>query len=242
MKILTKKWAEKHEQVRVAYWLNEYDAQKTSYKDIKNMSRKNFYDVITKDVELARICQNTDIFDKLYKAKIDRDKKALLFLPKDVYNKIKDIKSVILGYANKEDKELLTSYASKILKVIEKEAEEANRLTKIAEDYLPEEFLLDKVIGELVFEEYSNGKDFFINIGGWTICIKDYQIIERENFKINKWVDSDPLTLWTSLEAAELHYISDNCYELHFLLIDGDKHANEKYWYFTLKGTNVKFV
>ena len=240
MKILTKKWAEKHEQVRVAHWLKEFDAQKITYEDIKLKSREGFLDDIAKDIELAKVCLKTNIADKLYEAKVNRDRMALLSLPKEIYSKIKDIKTVILGYACKEDKELLMSYANEILNYVEKEANEANRLTEIAEDYLSEEFFLDDVVGELVYEEYSNGKDYFINIGGLDICVEDYEIIEREDFKINEWQEDNPLTLWTALHAAELHYVSDNCFELHLLLVDGDKYANEKYWYFTLKGTNVK--
>ena len=242
MKILTKKWAERHEQVRLAHRLKEFNSNKTTYYDIKVKSKNDFYDEIAKDVELAKVCRKTNIADKLYQARIERDRKTILSLPKEVYNKIKDFKSVVLGYANKEDKELLTSYAKKILKVVEKEAEEANRLTEIAQDCLPEEFILDEVVGELVYEEYSNGKHYFIRIGGFEVCVEDYQIIEREDFKINEWEENNPLSLWTTLVAGELHYISNKCYELRLLLIDGDEYANETYWYFSLRGTNVKFV
>ena len=242
MKILTKKWAERHEQVRLSHRLKEFDANEITYEDIKGKSRKDFYDEIAKDVELAKLCRKTNIADKLYQAKIERDRKVLLSLPKDVYEKIKDVKSVVLGYANKEDKELLTTFTKKILKVVEEEAKEANSLTEIAEDCLPEEFILDEVVGELVYEEYSSGKDYFIKIGGFEVCVEDYQIIEREDFKINEWEENNPLSLWTTLVAGELHYISNECYELHLLLIDGEEYANETYWYFTLRGTNVKFV
>ena len=107
---------------------------------------------------------------------------------------------------------------------------------------MPEEFILDNVIGELVYKEYSNESDYFINVGDFIICIENYEIIGREDFKINKWEEDNPLTLWTALDSAELHYVSNNCYELHLLLIDGDKYASQKYWYFMLRGTNVKFV
>lgn len=242
MKILTKKWAKKHEQLRVAHWLKEYDAQKETYEDIKNKSREDFYDDVAKDKELAKACLKTNIAEKLYEAKIEKDRKALLSLPKEVYGKIKDIKTVVLGYACKEDKELLMSYADKMLVEVEKEAEKANKLTEIAEDYLPEEVVLDDFVGELVYEEYSNGKDYFINIGGYEICVEDFEIIEREDFKINEWEEDNPLTLWTASHAAELHYISDKCFELHLLLVDGDKYGNETFWNFTLRGTNIKVV
>ncbi|MBO5927197.1 MAG: hypothetical protein J6Q38_06580 [Clostridia bacterium] len=46
MKILTKEWVEKREQVRVAHCLKEYDAQKMTYEDIKSDSENNFYNDI----------------------------------------------------------------------------------------------------------------------------------------------------------------------------------------------------
>ena len=242
MKILTKKWAQMHEVVRVVHFLKEFDEQKITYKEVNSMSKSDFCDDIAKNIELAKVCLKTNIVKKLYKAKIERDRKILLSLPKEVYNKIKDIKSVVLGYANSADKKLLTSFANQILNVIEKKADEANILTKKAEDYLLEEFILDEVVGELVYEEYTNGKNYYISIGSRDICIKDFKIIERENFKINKWDTNNPLTLCTALDAAELHYISDKCFELHLLLVNGDKYKNEKYWYFTIQGTDIAFV
>ena len=52
----------------------------------------------------------------------------------------------------------------------------------------------------------------------------------------------DPLTCWTANHAVELYYISEKCFELHLLLVDGDEYENETYWYFTLRGTNIKFT
>ena len=242
MKILTKEWVQRHKQLRLTHALKEFNAKKMTYEEVKSKSKKEFYDSIAKDVELAKLCYKTDLAEKLYQAKVERDNKTLLSMPKEIYNNIKDKKSVVLGYASKEDKLLLTSYAEKVLKIVEKEAEEARKLTEVAEECLPHEFIVDEIVGELVFEEYFKGKDYFLNIGGLLICIEDYQVIEREDYNINEWEESNPLSLWTAIYSAELHYISDKCYELHLLLVDGDKYANEKYWYFTLRGSNVKHI
>ena len=42
MKILTKKWREQYEQVRVIHWLKEVDEQKISYDEIQKKSRDLF--------------------------------------------------------------------------------------------------------------------------------------------------------------------------------------------------------
>ena len=177
MKLLTKEWVKKHKQLRLTHALKGFDAKKIKYEEVKIKSKKKFYDSITKDVELAKLCCKTDLAEKLYQAKIEGDNKTLLSMPKEIYNNIKDKKSVVLGYASKEDKELLISYAKKILKEVEEQAEKARRLAENAEDNLPQEFSVDEIVGELVYEEYSKGKDYFLNIGGKLICIENYEVI-----------------------------------------------------------------
>ncbi len=241
MKYLTKKWASQYEQVRFIHCLKEFDGQNEAYLDIEKRSKDEFFEKMAEDRELIAAVKKANLEDYFYQAQIERNEKVLSNLPKEIYDKIKDIQTIALGYACKQDIEFLTAYANNLLKKLEKLSNKANEITEIAEDYLPERFILDDVVGELVYEEYSNGKDYFLNIGGYEVCIENYEIIEREDFKINKWEEDNPLTLWTSLYAAELHFI-DNSYQLHLLLIDGDIYENKRFWYFTLKGTNVKYV
>ena len=142
--------------------------------------------------------------------------------------------------SDEEDKAVLAHYAKKLLVDVERIVKISNNNTEIAQYYLNNNFMLDDLVGELVFKEYFIDKDYFFDIGENKICIENYEIIEREDFKINKWDKDNPLTLWTAVYSAEIHYISTQHYELHLLLVDGDKYANEKFWYFTIKGTNVK--
>lgn len=122
--------------------------------------------------------------------------------------------------------------ANKLLKEVECKAQKAKQLTETAEYYLSNGFILDDVVYEFVKREYSQGRDFFINVSDFNVCIENYQILERENFKIKD----------TYVYSAELIYNSNKRYELHLLLVNVDKYANKKYWYFTLMGTNIKFV
>ena len=242
MKILTKEWREQYEQVRVIHWLKEVDVQKISYEEIQKKSRDAFNNKLYDDRELAKLAFNTDLADRLYKAQVERDRKALLALPKEVYSKIKDIKLLVLGFACKEDKDMLMVYADELYKGLEKEAERANRLTEEAIDCLPQDLDFDFVLGELAYEEYTEGKNYYLNVGGYLFCIENYEIIEREDFKINEWEEDNPLSLWTSLDAIEIHYINDSCFELHMLFADGDELDNKTFWNFTLRGTNIKSV
>ncbi len=230
MKLLTKKWAEQYEQVKVIHDLKEFDAQKESFSSVEKKSKEDFYHKIKTDAELSKVALKTNTEEKLYQALIERNRKIFLSLPKEIYSGIKDIKTIILGYANKEDKEFLTDFAIKKTKELETLGIFANERTEMAQSYLLEEFILDDFIGELVYEEFSNGKDYFIKIGGNKVCIENYQILERED---------NHLTSCTSLLAGELYH-TNNCFELHLLLVNEDKYLNDKYWYFTLKGNNIK--
>ncbi len=242
MKILTKEWAKKHEQLRFIHCLKDFSVENLSYSAVKKKSKFDFYKDMETDEELFKAVFKNKIFNKLYNAKIERNKRAIYSLPKNIVSQIKNIKTLILGYACEEDIKLLTDYANKTLIEVESKVKKANKISEIAEEYLNSKFILDNLIGELVYEGYENGKNYILNIGNYKICIENYEIIERENFKINKWEDDNPLTLWTAVHSAELHYISTNCYELHLLLVDGDKYANGKFWYFTLRGINIKIL
>ena len=151
MKILTKQWREQYEQTRVINWLKVVDTQKISYEEIQKKSRKVFNDRLYEDRELAKLAFNTDLADRLYRAQVERDRKVLLALPKEVYSKIKDIKLLVLGFACKEDKEMLIAYADDLHKKLEKDAEKANRLTEEAIDCLPQDFDFDFALGELAY-------------------------------------------------------------------------------------------
>ena len=242
MKILTKEWMEQYEQVMVINWLKEFDANKISFEEIQKISRDNFYDGICDNRKLAKLAFGTSLAEDLYKARVDRDSKALSHLPKEIYSRIKDIKSVVLGYACKEDKEMLAAYADKLCKKLEKQAQKSNRITGKAQKHLAEQFDFDFLMGELAYEEYVEGKNYFIVVDGYTICVENYVVVEREDLEINGRDVDNPESLWTSLDAMELHHTEDNFFELHMLFTNEDKLENKTLWYFTLKGTNVKFA
>ena len=159
-------------------------------------------------------------------------------LTKKWAEKHEQLRALVCG----EDKIGLTPFAEKLLNEVEVEADKAKNLTEIAQNRLPEEFILDDVVGQFAYEEYSIGKDYFIDVGGYQICIENFEILQRENFKINKFEHDNPLALWTMLYSAELHYVSNENFELHLLFVNGDNHSNKQFWYFTLKGTNIKYL
>ena len=129
MKLLTKKWAEEYEQLRVIHWLKDFDAQQEDYEQIKKRSRDDYFHSIAADIVLAKAVLNNNLAEDFYQAKVNRDRKVLLSLPREVYSKIKDIKTLVLGYACQEDKALLMSYASELRIKLEKLSNTANEIT-----------------------------------------------------------------------------------------------------------------
>lgn len=241
MKILTKEWAEEYSQLRFIFTLKEIDEKKDGYEILKKMSREEFFNELKYDNKLLEVILKNNLMEKFYFSRIDRNKKILRSLPERVYNKIKNVNFLVLGYATNDDKVLLTSYANTLRKKLEAISKRASDITEKTQGYLPKEFDLDEVVGELVFEEYVRENDYCINIGGRILRIENYRVIERENYKINEWEEDNPLSLWTSLYSAELHYTNNGFYELHLLMVDGDEYENTKLWYFTLGGTNIYY-
>lgn len=240
MKNLTKNLAKKCEQLKFIHSLKDYDSKLETLKSLEEKSKEDFYNSLKEDEELEKLLKDNNLFDNLYRVHLDKNNNAISNLPNEIYSQLKYVKALKVGYSVIEDKSILNLYANKLRKEIESEVEKSNNITKIAEDYLPLEFNLDNYVGELVYEEYVKGNDYYLNVSGKEICIENYQIVERDNFRINKWEEDNPLSLWTCLYAGELEYLENGLFELRLLLVDGDKYAKEEYWYLTIRGTNVK--
>lgn len=242
MKILTKNREKRYEQVVFIHRLHQVDTTTTRYKDVKSKSKYDFFCNLLVDKELAIKAFNSKLANTLYKAHINRNKKIISSLPTKIHKNIQNSKLLTLGYATRDDFKGLSNYAFKLLNNLEVLSSRANSVTEKAQGKLRDGCAIDDLIGALVFEEFSKDKDYYIKADGHTICIENYKIIEREKFRINKWQEDNPLSLWTSIESAELHYTKDKRFELHLLMINGDKYENMKYWYFTLSGTNIKII
>ena len=242
MKILTKEWVKKYELVRLIGRLKRYDADIFNFEQIKEQSKNGFFSYIKEDEELSKLAFSSNLAQELYDAHIFRSEQTLRLLPQLILNKIKDFKVLSLGYANKEDLKILNEYAKKIYKELEEKANKASDILLKVQSCLSKKIDFELLTGNLVYEERSNGSDYYINVDGHIVVIENYQIEERENCKINEWDYGNPVSCWTNLEAVELYNLDDKNLELHLLLANGDRLENKTYWYFTLSGTNVKIV
>ena len=127
MKFLTKDWVKRYEQVRVINWLKDIVKEDYSLRDVKKKSKKDFFDNFVLDTDRVKIALTYNCAYKFYNSQHKTDKTALRSLPKAVYHKIKDKQAAFLGYAIKDDKELLEHYAKELLISLEKESETSHK-------------------------------------------------------------------------------------------------------------------
>ena len=238
MKYLTKNWAYQSKLVEFIFNLKENDS--CDYKTVKQNSIVDFKKSIAWDKQLLKIAKKTDLIDKLYQAKVNKNKDLIKLLPRDLTEKLNSSKILCLGYCNIEDKNLLTQYAQNLLKSVEKASKMARESNELSISRLNLEIDLDEIIGELALKEYSLGNNYYIEISDNVLCVENFIIECRENFVVNAWEENNPLSLWTCLYAIELRCTLNNLFELDFLFVDGDKYDNIKFWEMTISGSNVK--
>ena len=238
MKILTKKWLEKCELLRLINDLQEINLPCESYFNFRKKCKNEFCRKVMKEYGVNSLRRAS----RLYNAQIERNEKLLLLLPKRVLVNIIDIKKVALGYACCQDKKVLTAYSKVLIKQVERAVEKANCLTRLSRERLNLEYDLDDIVGDFVYKEYKKGDDYFIKVGEYEICISNYRVKKKESFCINKWKGSSPLYSWTILQALEIHYNKNMRFELHLFIVNSDKRANKSYHYFTLTGSDIKII
>lgn len=236
MKVLTKSWLQKCEQVK---FINRLVERRDGYKELQKESRKQFNNQVRGDQELFELVLSSNLVDELYQAKLDRGKKLVSSLIKEIGGKIKDAEILELGFSSKEDKAILTVYAEKMLKEIEERARQANKESEQVCKQLPKEFDFDNLQGGVVYKEYVDGNNYYISVDGGVICVENYVIVEREDFEICGIDFDNPMSSCTLLSAIELHSVNCNCFELHMLLSNRDRLENQTHWFFTLRGSNI---
>ena len=241
MKILTKDWAKKYEIARFIGTLKNTEQVK-DLQELKNLCRGEFYKFLSQDSDMKKLIKNDELFIKLFNAKLDRNIKTINCLPKDLFDKLENVEYLFLGFATEKDKKYLTEYQGDLILELENLSKKARKITEKSGEYLSNPFDLDEIVGELIYNEYPNGKNYYIEIGGRVLCVKDYKILERDNFNINSWQEDNPLTCWSCVKAVELHFENLKGFELHLLVLNGDEYENTENLYFTLLGKDVILI
>ncbi len=241
MKILTKDWAERYESIRFICKLEQVNSSK-SYEELQEVCHQNYLDYLKSDEDMCAVLSNPSVVQKLYEEKLKRNANTVNVLPKNLLAKLKRKEIISLGFVVEQDKKILSAYFKKAIKEIENASKKASRITECAVDCLSQSIEMDELVGALVEGIYVDGNDLLINFDDKTLLIKDYKILEREDFKVYEWEEDNPLTCWTCITAVELHSNKSNTFELHLMILNGDENENTKNYYFTLGCTDVRLV
>ena len=174
-------------------------------------------------------------FDERIRAKIELCRQ----LPKEILDKVADIRMLALEYASEEVKQLLTPYCAKLRRTVQRIREKACAETNKAESYL------SNVFGLNGYEDYLltglEEKDGDIYIKGERLdelIIKQGEIIEGKGQTIYAYNADRPNSPWSRVIATELHRTADK-FELHFLISNSDEFDREELWDLTIRGVDV---
>ena len=241
MKILTKDWADMYARARFISSLQEIQ-QETKCNELKVLCKENFLTLLKQDGDMKKYLSNKALVEKLFCEKLKRNLNTIKTFSVSVLGELEKPEFLEYGFACKKDKVVLDNYQKLLIKQIESDCERARINNERACKYLSKPFEIEEVVGELVYDEYSKGKNYYLEIGGRVLCVKNYKILQRDEFKINYFDEDDALTKWTCVKAVELYFDKENGFTIHLLILNGDEYENTEDVYFTLSGTDISLI
>ena len=160
-------------------------------------------------------------------------------LPKEILNKIPDIRVFALGYASAEVKRLLRPYCAKLQKTVKEIKDKAYSETNDAESYLTQELDLNEYNEYLLMGiEEKGGNIYLKSENNDCLMIKSGEILEGKDKVIFPYDGSKPNCPWSRIVYAELHRINGK-FELHFLVENSDVIGKVDLRYLTISGTEI---
>ena len=160
-------------------------------------------------------------------------------LPKEILNKIADIRVFALGYTTEEVKKLLKPYCAKLQRLCRETKNKAFANTDKAEASLSEKLNLNKYYETFLMDISEKNGDIYLNFDyGDILLIKKGKIIEGAGHKLYPFDIDAPNSGWSIIIAAELHRVNEY-FELHFMVSNNNEFNQNDLWYLTLRGNNI---
>ena len=241
MKILTKDWAKKYQMIRFLGSLKKIEQDK-DVRELKNLCKRKMFKDLSQDQDVKTLIKNTELFDSLFNAKLGRNAKVISCFSSDLLNGLERSDFLSYGFTTKKDSIRLQDYQNYLLEELENASQKSRDITEKSCKYLSSPFDFEEIVGELIYDAYARGIDYFIEVGGRILRVKNYKILERDAFKVNVWQDNNPLTCWTCVEAVELYFNKSKGFEIHLLILNGDEYDNTESYYLTLTATDVLLI
>lgn len=177
-------------------------------------------------------------FDEIIRRQIDMYE----YLPREILDKVADIRVMALGYVSAEVKRLLKPYCKNLKQKRDILDAQAAMETEQAEKLLSAELDVHNYKDlQLMGIEERDG-DLFLEFDfGDKLYIKDGKILEQEQQKIYPWNADIPNSGWSRVRAAELQRIGER-FEISFLMENKSEYEEITVWYLTLQGTDMREI
>ena len=222
----------------VEAYANEPDISDEERKQ-RTLCKEAYIAVNKKRIESGKFFK----FDsELCKRKFEENQRELIevcnLLPKEILNKIADIRVFALGYASKEVMTLLRTYCKKLRKTVEDAIGAADTETDFAEKNLQEPigFTEFKEINILGLEEKDG--DIYIKLEDENLIVKNGKITEGQCKPIFPYNREKPNCMWSRILVAELH-LNKGVYEINFLMSTLNEIEKNELWYLTICGSDI---
>lgn len=161
-------------------------------------------------------------------------------LPKEISDRIADIRVFALGYASEEVKQLLRPYCAELQREVKRIKDAACAETDEAESFLSERLGLNDYEDFVIMGmEEKDGDLYLYGTDQDCLVVKNGEITEGKGTPVYPYDENDPNSPWSRVVAAELHRAGEK-FELHFLVSNCNEFDAEEIWELTIRGTDVR--
>ena len=218
-------------------WINE-----GGISDIENERRKKYKELLLflpkDDSGIDEYKYNEEFTRKVFDATIRSRIELISHLPESILCEVADIRVFALGCVSRKVKILLQTYCKNLRRECDKILKRAQIETNLAEDKLPKLIMANEYEELLLRKINQRDGNVFIVFDAGTLKITGGEIVEREQKQIYHYNQQDPYPRWSMVTKAEISY-ENSSFILHLLIDNKNKKGESKYWYLTVKGTNI---
>lgn len=159
-------------------------------------------------------------------------------LPKDILDKIADIRVFALGYASAEVKEMLRPFCAKNKKTSDEIMKKAFDETSDTEKLLSEAVGFNDMREINIYGIDQVGMDIVLKTENGSFIFRNGKITEGQCKPVFPHNTEKPYCPWSRIFAAELHF-SQNKFTTNFLIINLSETEEKDLWYLTICSTNI---
>ncbi len=239
MKYVTKKTLEEHALMKLIYSLTLIDCTKEDETERAEKSyRKKFISSLKKDPAFEELLLKKEMEEEYFLAKVNENKKLIYLLPGEILGKIKNKEILKFERGKKEDLKILNSHAKTLYKKVSDLFDWASTVREGNNKKLKRKIEFESFLDKIVCDIREKGDKFIVETEYDLLICENCEMIKKEIFKINKWVEEEPFSPYTLLRAAELEEKGGK-FTLSLLFMCADRFERKNYYEISIKCKNV---